>query len=279
MPEKANIIILGAGGSAGDAILRDLAVKKDHVFAFHTNLTRTYTEILLKFGGTRGDVDVVNWIGHGSAWRILYESKVKNEDGTIESKDETCGYNIAAKLFDLIKPQKVVIWACNTGLLTAKNGLNNSLWNAYSGSAEYTKSKEYQRFAQTKEYRAQYKVLKYKQYAAMKMAIDKKDVNKDTLNQSFVYKVAKSMKISGVYVYGPTLALPPGGIKAFNTENGPGNLIYWKSRGNNKPETTCPESKWRYVAVTHNGSYNAVCKYEEVEDQFIFTYFTRYCES
>jgi hypothetical protein len=75
-----------------------------------------------------GAIQVVNWIGHGSANRLL----VPGGDFTPTK---------SATFFDLLQPtEKIILWSCNTGLCIAGEELRKSLWKAYKSSEEYTKT-------------------------------------------------------------------------------------------------------------------------------------------
>src|SRR5271165_6398341 len=119
----ADIILLGDDGKAGSNILQQLGVIEDNLFTVDNspNLAQSIKNKV-------GTINVVNWIGHGSAGRLIVPG------GNFSPAK-------AAAFFDALQPtEKIVLWSCNTGLCVAGAELRKSLWKAYKGSDEYTKT-------------------------------------------------------------------------------------------------------------------------------------------
>lgn len=282
-----NVIILGSGGRAGEDIHKKLNVPKDYAFPFKDKVLLA-NEINEKVD----EVGVVNWIGHGyPRWLNVPGGQVEpDEAGTL------------IELLNLHTTQapksKIVLWACNTGLLIAEGALSERLWQEYKGSKEYRQTPAFQAYAKTKEYtQSQYKVDKYKTFASLRVELKNSEVGAKQITQSVAYRIAKKMSSHGISVYAPAMGLQPGAISSFDMPQGPGNMVQWEAQSGNDPITMGPARKWGFIAVSEETSkveklnektgettvnsrrtMRFICKYDKSSTHHVFTYYSLYVD-
>jgi hypothetical protein len=284
----ANIILLGDDGKAGGNILQQLGVPEENVFTVDNT-----ADLARNIKKQVGAIHVVNWIGHGTADRLL----VPGGD---------FGPKKAATFFDILQPmEKIILWACNTGLCSAGQELRKLLWKAYKGSEEYTKTDAFrytkkevkevkkdpvtgnvvktmvQKKVETEEYKKYQKFPAFRdKFGQMKLVLGQDQVE-GQVTQSVVYRIAEQMtNLNGSSVYGPIKGIQPGAIRTFDMKEGPGNMVQWESRCGGEPKTMCNTFKWGYIAVIDDKTYKLICKMEEdaIQKQYSFTFNAPYVD-
>ena len=287
----ANIILLGKGGTAGPNVVKQLKVKKEHVFRV---VDGDFKKQAKTIRATVSAIDVVNWIGHGSVQNLKLIGK-------------SLWPRTAAKFFAALEPKnKIVLWSCNTGLSLVKEELNEVLWEKYTGTEKYTKTDDFKykitkvetnlidkqtgkivwdpktkkpvkttvdKKSLSEEYKT-YMKSPPKTFNEMKVIVTKDEIA-DQFENSVAYQIAQSLGKVGLDVFGPVTALQPSAIKDFAGKDVP-NMVQWESRNDNDPITVCQDEKWRFVAVEHGGDYKIICQCRPVDSGYAITLYNLY---
>lgn len=244
---KRDVIILGEGGNS-HAVKKPLQVEDEYIFTFDSPV-ETQKAILEKLSESGDTIDTLNWIGHANPSCLLVPSK--------EDEDDRLDENSAANFFLPLKPQKIVLWACNTGLSVAQKELGKMLCEAH-----------YQ------ERKGQYGKT---EIVGKDMQVETtKEVTQEGIKRSFAFRLAELMP--GVEIYGAPKGVPPAIISKFETC--PSTHVRWKTDVQDaKPTTEAPAYRWRFVAVIKDKAYQFICKYDVKPSNVIFTYDTLYMGS
>jgi hypothetical protein len=246
-----NIIVLGDGGRAPRGIRQALDVEEEHVYdladvekfkrkpAQDGNLIRTGVPTGPAPLGT-DPIHTVNWIGHGNPSRLLLPG---NECWDPEE---------AAPFFDALRPQKIVLWACNTGIPDLSKKPRGDIRKAYQ-----------------------------KDRTSMKVTCPRRTYLRNR-TKSYARRLSDAMGEQGVDVYGAQMGLPPGGIGNFDQVDGPGSMVHWRSGQQVRHTSGQIAVKYNKVAVIWNRQYRIICKYKSrlVDGARVleFTYYSKYVD-
>ena len=226
-----DIIILGNGGEAGHNIIGGLGVNNEHVFRIPHNISRNnlqnFRNILPQ------NINTMHWIGHGNPSSLFLNFHQGGNDNRANATQ-------IANFLDIVIPERVIFWACNTGLRRVGNGTNNQLFDFFNDNNN-------------------------------RVLGNHLDININQFNnhllESFVFNVANEMNIANVNLYGPTLGIGGGILPIFNAFNGvegPDQLIHWQSTLNdNPPNTNNPNArKYRKITTLNNNVFHFIFSYE-----------------